>query len=198
MKIVFASHNKGKLNELAGLLTDVDLIPASALNIPDIEETGLTFVENALLKARHAAKISGLPAIADDSGLIIPALKGAPGIYSARYAGEPTDTQNNIQKVLSEMKAIAHREAAFICVLVFLSHAEDPTPIIAEGYWRGTILETPRGEKGFGYDPIFFDNQEQLSAAELSLERKNQISHRAQALKQLINKLREYYAGTFR
>ena len=193
MKIVFASNNLGKIQELQLLLQPwhIQLIPQSALNVTEIEETGLTFVENALLKARHASQQTGLPAIADDSGLEVAVLKGAPGIYSARYAGEPANAQNNINKLLKTLEHYPDekRMAHFYCVLVFLSHSEDPTPLIGDGFWKGIITQKPLGENGFGYDPIFFDPEENQSAAQLSLARKNQISHRAQALRSLIDKL---------
>jgi XTP/dITP diphosphohydrolase len=183
MKIVLASSNQGKLKELQALLSplDVELIPQSALNIEDAEETGLTFVENAIIKARHAAKISGLPAIADDSGLAVAALGGAPGIYSARYAGSPTNAKNNIQKLLQAMENVP--------VLVFMLHADDPTPLISDGIWQGSILRTPRGDYGFGYDPVFYVAAENKSSAELSPDVKNRLSHRGQALRNLILRL---------
>jgi len=194
MKIVFASNNVGKIQELDYLLRpwQIQLIPQATLNVSEIAETGLTFIENALLKARHASQQTGLPAIADDSGLEVAALKGAPGIYSARYAGEPPNAQNNIKKLLNNLEDHPHekRTAYFYCVLVFLKHFDDPTPLIGEGFWKGMITQEPMGEKGFGYDPIFFDPNENQSAAQLSLTRKNQISHRAHALKCLIDKLK--------
>jgi XTP/dITP diphosphohydrolase len=193
MKTIFASNNTGKIQEVQALLKDfhLELIPQSTLGVEEIEETGLTFVENALLKARHAAKVTGLPAIADDSGLIVSALNGAPGIYSARYAGEPSHAKNNIQKLLTELRdtPLQERTAAFYCILVYLAHPEDPTPLICEGLWTGSILTEPTGEKGFGYDPIFFDAENQCSAAELPPEIKNRISHRGQALQLLLKKL---------
>lgn len=195
MKIVFASSNSGKLYELQTLLTHypVEIIPQTTLQVSDIPETGLTFVENALIKARHAAKQTGLPAIADDSGLEVAALHGAPGIYSARFAGTQATAKDNIKKLLLQMESIPQdkREARFYCVLVYLNSAEDPTPLICEGVWNGSILTAPVGEKGFGYDPVFFDSNENQSAAELALAIKNQISHRGKALKLLINRLSE-------
>jgi len=194
MKIVFASNNSGKIIELQNLLHswNIELIAQSSLNVPEIEETGLTFLENALLKARHAAHQTGLPTIADDSGLVVPALQGAPGIYSARYAGEPANAQNNIKKLLKNLEQSPEdkRAAYFYCVLVFLRDANDPVPLISEGCWKGIITRQPLGENGFGYDPIFFDPQEKQSAAQLSLTKKNQISHRAQASNGLIDKLK--------
>jgi XTP/dITP diphosphohydrolase len=193
MKIVLASSNQGKLKELQALLSplDVELIPQSALNIEDAEETGLTFVENAIIKARHAAQLSGLPAIADDSGLAVAALGGAPGIYSARYAGSPTNAKNNIQKLLQAMENVPdkNREACFHTVLVFMLHAQDPTPLISDGIWQGSILRAPRGDNGFGYDPVFYVPAENKSSAELSPDVKNRLSHRGQALRNLILRL---------
>lgn len=195
MKTVFASSNAGKIKEIQELLKNLnlDFIPQSELGVEDIEETGLTFIENALLKARHASTITGLPAMADDSGLIVNALHGAPGIYSARYAGEPSNSKNNITKLLSELKNIkdAERTAAFYCVLVYLTHPEDPTPLVCEGIWHGKILTTPTGSEGFGYDPIFYDPNTQCSAAQLPPHIKNSISHRGQALQLLLKKLPE-------
>lgn len=195
MKVVLASGNPGKIKELQSLLTNLNihLVTQTSLNVTEIEETELTFIENALTKARHASSLTGLAAIADDSGLIIPALNDAPGLYSARYAGTPSNAQNNINKVLNELENIPDNEriGMFYCVLVFLSHAEDPMPLVCEGKWVGKILKQPIGANGFGYDPIFFVEQEQCSAAELSLERKNIISHRGQALQLLLKKLPE-------
>lgn len=190
MKVVFASNNAGKIHELNVLLNEFDLsiIPQSELGVEDVPETGLTFVENALIKARHACLKTGLPAIADDSGLIVEALHGAPGIRSARFAGERASAQDNIKKLLSELAFVPdeQREARFYCVLIYLSHAEDPTPLICQGSWEGVILKSPCGEKGFGYDPIFFDPKQNCSAAELPMNIKNQISHRGKALRSLL------------
>ncbi len=195
MKIVFASNNSGKIHEMQDLTKDlaIEIIPQASLNVEDIEETGLTFVENALLKARHAAKKTGLPAIADDSGLIVQALNGRPGIYSARYAGLKAEAKKNIEKLLLELRDIpfAQRGAAYHCTLVYLAHPDDPTPLICTGTWSGEILTTPTGEQGFGYDPVFFDRQHNCSAAELSLLVKNRISHRGLALQSLLEKLPE-------
>jgi len=192
-KIIFASSNPGKINELQSLLDEFDyeVVPQAHLGIDDADETGLTFVENALLKARHACQHSGKPAIADDSGLVVQALDGAPGIYSARYAGKNSHPRANIEKLLKEMEEVPneYRQAHFHCTLVYMEHAEDPAPIICEGVWQGVILHLPVGEGGFGYDPVFYDLKEQSSAAELSPVRKNQISHRGQALRALVNKL---------
>lgn len=185
--LILASGNAGKIKELQALLPNYKLISQNQFNIPEIEETGNTFVENAILKARHAAKISQLPAIADDSGLVIAALNGAPGIYSARYAGEKATDADNIAKVLRELDGVPveQRQAYFLCALVLMKHENDPCPIIAQGRWDGVILEEPQGENGFGYDPIFFVPSHGCSAAQLPFEIKNTLSHRAQALVQL-------------
>ena len=194
-RLVLASGNAGKLAELGALLADAgrELVPQSALGVDDIEETGLTFVENALLKARHAARVTRLPAIADDSGICDDALGGAPGLYSARYAGGHGDSQANIARLLRELDGLpaGQRGARFRCVIVLLRHAEDPEPLIAEGHWAGQVLEAPRGAGGFGYDPVFLDPSLGLSAAELAPELKNRISHRGQALAQQRARLHE-------
>ncbi len=186
MKLVLASGNAGKLAELAGLLADsgIQLVTQSSLGIADAEETGATFVENAILKARHAAQQSGLAALADDSGLVVDALNGAPGLHSARFAGAHGDSAANNAKLLQALDGVAapQRSAHFHCTLVLLKHARDPAPLIAEGRWHGHILLAPRGDHGFGYDPLFLPDGEQLSAAEMPAARKNAISHRAQAL----------------
>lgn len=188
-KIVLASGNKGKTAEIQALLQDlpIELIPQSTLNIADIEETGLTFVENAILKARHAATLSGLPALADDSGLCVDCLNGAPGIYSARYAGPGAKDADLIAKLLQAMQAVAtsQRSARFHCVIAFLTSSTDPAPIICHGVWEGQILFSGQGCQGFGYDPIFYVPTHDCSAAELVPSLKNQISHRGQALSQL-------------
>lgn len=185
-KVVFASSNVGKIRELTELLKDkhIQIIPQSDLGVNDIEETGLTFVENALIKARHAATLTGLPAIADDSGLAVSALHGAPGIYSARYAGRKATSADNINKLLAELEKHPddQRQACFHCVLVYLASANDPTPLICDGIWQGTILKSPQGNHGFGYDPVFYVPEYQQTAAELSAEIKNSISHRGKAL----------------
>ena len=167
-------------------------MPQSEFSVPDIEETGLTFVENALLKARNAAELTGLPAIADDSGLEVDALNGAPGIYSARYAGKGASDRDNLEKLLQAIKDVddEHRGARFQCVMVYLRHAKDPTPRIFQGTWEGSILHEPRGDGGFGYDPVFFVAEKQCSSAELAPEVKNSLSHRGQALRKLIASLR--------
>jgi XTP/dITP diphosphohydrolase len=195
IKVVFASNNKGKIHELQTLTPSfvLDVIPQTYFNIPDVEETALSFVENALLKARHAAKIAQMPAIADDSGLEVYALRGKPGIYSARYAGKGATAQDNIRWLLQNLESIPNeqRRARFYCALVYLAYAEDPTPLICEGSWEGSILKAPQGNQGFGYDPIFYVESEKCSAAELSLAKKNQLSHRGQALQLLLKKLPE-------
>jgi XTP/dITP diphosphohydrolase len=194
-RIVLASSNRGKLTEFAALLGDsgFDIVTQGSLGVEDIEETGLTFVENALLKARHAARQSGLPALADDSGLCVAYLHGAPGLYSARYSGTHGDSAANNVKLLHDLKGVptTQREAFFICVLVLLSHADDPAPLIAEGRWHGRVLDVPRGEHGFGYDPLFQPHGQILSAAELEPAFKNRLSHRAQALAQLHARIAE-------
>jgi XTP/dITP diphosphohydrolase len=193
MKVVFASSNSGKTRELQALMEefDITLIPQSALNVSDIPETGLTFVENAILKARHASAETNLPAIADDSGLEVAALNGAPGIYSARYAGPTASSQDNIIKLLDDLKHIPKEkhQARFYCVLVYLSHADDPTPLICQGTWNGSIITTQHGIGGFGYDPVFYVPTENKTAAELPLEIKNSMSHRAAALRKLMQEL---------
>lgn len=188
-KVVLASGNKGKLVELQNALDsfNVELIPQTQFDVESAEETGLTFIENAILKARHASKITGLPALSDDSGLEVDALLGAPGIYSARFAGiDCSDEQNNL-KLLNELKDISgeKRTARFHCILVYVRHWQDPTPIICQGSWEGEIKTELQGEGGFGYDPLFFVPELKLSAAQLTKEQKSKISHRGQAIKQL-------------
>ena len=194
-RIVLASSNPGKLAEFNDLLADSGLHvePQSAFNVPDAEETGLTFVENALLKARHASRISGLPALADDSGLCVTHLRGAPGLYSARYAGTHGDNAANNARLLRELNGVPteQRSAFFICVLVLLQHADDPAPLIAEGRWYGHVLTETRGKHGFGYDPLFLPEDESVSAAELPPGLKNRISHRGRALALLRSQLAE-------
>jgi len=187
--VILASNNPGKVKEfeaMAGKLPFV-LKAQSEFNIPEAVETGLTFVENALIKARHAARLSRSPALADDSGLIVDALNGAPGIYSSRYAGEKATAQENLQKLLENLKEIPFekRTARFYCVLVFLKTFDDPAPLIAEGVWEGKLLLNPQGKQGFGYDPIFYVPTHDCSAAELSLTDKMQLSHRGRAIQQL-------------
>ncbi len=195
MDLVLASGNPGKLAELRQLLEGSGHVvrPQSEFGVGDAEETGLTFVENALLKARHAARATGLPALADDSGLCVDALGGAPGLYSARYAGGHGDAARNIERLLRELEGVPDdaRGARFHCAVVLLRHATDPQPIIAEGSWSGRILRAPRGSGGFGYDPVFLDPENALTAAELEPAVKNAISHRGRALASLRQRLPE-------
>lgn len=185
--IVLASGNAGKIREIQAILQNDKILPQSQFNVAEAEETGSTFVENAIIKARNAARHCRLPAIADDSGLVVDALDGAPGVISARYAGVGASDRDNLDKLLRDMEAVAdaERSARFICVMVFLRHAEDPIPIIAQGIWEGRILRQPVGDNGFGYDPIFWVEQYQCSSAQLAPELKNALSHRGQALRQL-------------
>lgn len=191
--IVLASSNPGKVREINQLLADLDLQvkPQGEFGIPDAEETGLTFVENAILKARNAAWHTRLPAIADDSGIEVDALNGEPGIYSARYAGEGASDQANLEKLLADISDIPERQrtARFQCLMVYLEHADDPTPLICQGTWEGSILLAPRGDNGFGYDPVFYVPTHDRSSAELAPEIKNSLSHRGQALRQLVSML---------
>lgn len=191
--IVLASNNEGKVREINAMLSghDLQVIPQSEFSVPEIEETGLTFLENAVLKARHATQQTGLPAIADDSGIEIPALHGQPGIYSARYAGVGASDEANLNKLINEIKKLPDnkRLARFVCLMVFLRHVEDPVPIIAEGIWEGIAVTVPKGQNGFGYDPMFYVPTHNCTSAELSPEIKNRISHRGQALQKLIAKL---------
>lgn len=193
--ILIASGNKGKVNELKEMLAPfgLNVVPQSQYSVEDVPETGTTFVENAIIKARHAAKVTGLPCIADDSGLEVKALNGAPGIYSARFAGPDATDGTNIDKLLTAMKDVdeGHRQARFVCVLVFMRHADDPTPIICQGAWEGEIIEQRSGENGFGYDPVFYQPQLNKTAAELSPDEKHSLSHRGQALKQLVSQLKQ-------
>lgn len=191
--VVLASGNKGKLAELSAMLEPLgfDVKPQSDFNVEDAEETGLSFIENAILKARHAAKATGMAALADDSGIAVPALGGAPGIYSARYAGEHGNDGGNIDLLLKNLDGESDRAAFFYCAIAYVTHAEDPTPLIATGAWHGEILQARQGEGGFGYDPVFFDPELQKSAAELSREDKAARSHRGQALRALVSQLNE-------
>ena len=196
---VLASNNQGKLAEFRNLFAaanlDIEVVPQKQLNISDAIEDGLSFVENAIIKARHASRISGLPAIADDSGLCVPILDNAPGIYSARYAGEHGNAQNNNAKLIQTLQP--HRQThpdtpiigQFVCVLALVQHADDPLPLIAQGLWQGEILAAPKGENGFGYDPLFWLPDLQKTAAQLSAEHKNSISHRGQAMRILLEQL---------
>ena len=192
-KVVLATGNKGKVKELARMLSGlgIEVVPQSEFAVSDVAETGSTFVENAIIKARHAAKETGLPAIADDSGLAVDALGGAPGVYSARYSGEHATDQSNIIKLLDAMADVPKnkRQAKFLCVLVFMRHADDPTPIICQGEWAGEITNEQHGENGFGYDPVFWVEQQNCSSAQLSPEQKNELSHRGKALKLLLAQL---------
>ena len=193
--LVLASGNPGKLEEFTALLAadGFDLRAQSAHGVADADETGLTFIENALLKARHAARATGLPALADDSGLFVDALDGAPGLYSARYAGPGADAGRNIDKLLLALADVAddRRGAEFVCALALLRHADDPRPIVVEGRWRGQVLRTRRGDGGHGYDPVFLDPVHGLTAAEMPPALKNRLSHRGQALARLRERLRQ-------
>lgn len=191
--IVLATNNPGKVDELQRILasTHYEIMPQSDYGVPDIAEDGLTFVENALIKARNAARHTGLPAIADDSGIAVDALGGQPGIFSARYAGEGASDADNLNLLLDNMKEVPDnaRQARFICLLVYLRDAGDPHPTICEGVWHGELLRFPHGENGFGYDPVFFVPEQGCSSAELSREIKNTLSHRGQALRCLMEML---------
>ena len=190
--IVIASGNAGKLKEIAQMLEPLDLSFASQkdYDVSEAEETGLSFVENALIKARNASQQTGLPSIADDSGIVVDALQGAPGIYSARYAGVAASDEENLHKLLTNMQQQEQRSAAFVSVMVYVRHAADPLPIIAQGIWQGCLTESPQGENGFGYDPIFYVASEGCTSAELSKERKNELSHRGKALRALLHEMR--------
>ena len=190
-KIVIASNNAGKLREIRDLLAPlkIEVLAQSVFNIPEADEPHATFVENALAKARNASKLSGLPALADDSGICVEVLNGRPGVLSARYAGEPKSDERNNVKLLQVLHAATDRRAHYYCVMALTHDADDPQPLIAEGAWHGEILHQPRGNGGFGYDPLFFVPELGKSAAELPLEVKNRISHRGQALMQLSAKL---------
>ena len=192
-KIVLASGNKGKVKELAAMLSSlsIEVLPQSDFAVTEVAETGSTFIENAIIKARHAAKHTGLPAIADDSGLAVDALGGAPGVYSARYSGEHATDQSNITKLLGAMADVPtyKRQAKFLCVLVYMRHADDPSPITCQGEWCGEIMTEQQGANGFGYDPIFWVNQQNSSSAQLSPQQKNALSHRGKALKLLLAQL---------
>ena len=195
-KLVLASGNAGKLREFGQLLApfDFEVLPQSAFNVPEADEPHVTFVENAIAKARHAAQLTGLPALADDSGLCVSALGGAPGVFSARYgqlsADEPKSDARNNAKLLADLAGISDRRAHYVAVLVLMRHADDPQPLITEGEWHGEIIDTPRGEGGFGYDPYFLVPGTGLTVAELPHEEKNRCSHRGKALVQLIARLR--------
>ena len=193
VRIVLATGNRGKLRELTAMLAghDFEIVPQTALGVTEANETGLSFVENAILKARNAAQQTGLPAIADDSGLEVDALDGAPGIYSARYAGSQASDADNTAKLLEALKTVPpeQRGARFRCAMVYLKHADDPAPLICEGVWEGRILDAPRGSNGFGYDPVFLVPERGCVSAELPPEEKNRLSHRGQALQKLVDAL---------
>jgi XTP/dITP diphosphohydrolase len=192
-RIVLATGNKGKVREIGQMLSDLEMevVPQTELGVADVEETGTTFVENAIIKARNAARHTGLPAIADDSGLVVDALLGAPGVYSSRYAGPSALDSENNAKLINALSNVteAQRTARFQCLMVYLAHAEDPTPLICQGTWEGRILTVSRGEGGFGYDPLFFVPEQGCSSAELPPELKNKLSHRGQALRCLVSAL---------
>lgn len=194
MKLVVATDNQDKLKEIKSYLQDlpIELIAQSTFNVPPIPETGLSFIENAIIKARHAAKYSELPSLADDSGLAVDALGGAPGIYSARYAGENARAEDNIKKLLTAINTLKgdDRKARFYCVIAFVKHFKDPTPIVCQAEWEGRLLDTPVGTGGFGYDPIFFIPHLNCTAAELDAKQKNTISHRAKALRAFVDKMK--------
>lgn len=191
--IVLATGNQGKVNELSSLLAkyNIEIVPQSNFNVPEVAETGTTFVENAIIKARHASKITGLPAIADDSGLEVDALNGEPGVYSARYAGENASDDDNTNKLLKSLANVTadQRSARFHCVLVYMRHENDPTPIICHGVWEGSICNEKQGDQGFGYDPVFYQADYQMTSAQLPRDLKNQLSHRGQALGKLVKQL---------
>ena len=190
-RLILASNNAGKLKEFAELLGPIgfELHPQGEFGVPEAEEPFGTFVENALAKARHASAQSGLPALADDSGVCVNALGGAPGVYSARFAGEPKSDARNNEKLVADLAAHADKSAYYYCVLVYVRHADDPQPVIADGVWRGRIVDTPRGAGGFGYDPYFLVPEFDRTAAELAPQEKNAVSHRGQALRALVDKL---------
>ena len=195
-KIVIATGNAGKLREIEHLLKalNIEVVPQSNLGVPEAEEPHCTFIENALAKARHASKHTGLPALADDSGICVDALQGAPGVLSARYADESKSDLHNNLKLLDALRNEKNRHAHYYCVMVLVRYADDPEPLIAEGVWQGEILKAPRGSGGFGYDPIFLDAKTDKTGAELPLEIKNRISHRGQALSKLVHKLERLQA----
>ena len=196
-QILLASNNLGKIREVREILAEhgLTVIPQSDLNIADAAETGLTFIENAIIKARHAARLSRLPALADDSGLEVDALNGAPGVFSARYAGSGATDADNNAKLIQVLHGVPHnrRTARFRCVMAYLRHADDPSPLIAEGIWEGVILDLPRGSEGFGYDPYFFVLEKGCSSAELSSDMKNRLSHRGQALRRMAAVLTRFH-----
>ena len=196
-KIVLASGNKGKIAEIQAILQPqaIDIISQSQFNVTEVDETGTTFVENAIIKARHAARLSQLPTIADDSGLEVDALNGRPGVHSARYAGLPSNDQNNTEKLLQALKHVpqAQRSARFHCVMVFMAHENDPSPLISHGVWEGCIALEKQGNNGFGYDPVFYVPELNSMSAALEPALKNTLSHRAKALKQLLPQITDYF-----
>ncbi len=193
--LVLASNNTGKIKEFAQLLQTINITvkPQSTWQVEDADETGTTFVENAIIKARHAAKITGLPALADDSGLVVDALNGGPGVHTSRYAGVGADEITYTKKLLDNMQDVpdTERGACFVCVLVLMRHADDPIPLIAQATWQGEITRERRGNNGFGYDPVFFVPSENCASAELPSERKHQLSHRGRALQQLLKLIQQ-------
>jgi len=193
-KLVIASNNAGKLREIERILQPLglEILPQSAFNIPEVEEPYCTFVENCLTKARHASQHSGLPALADDSGICVDALNGAPGVYSARFAGEPKSDQRNNEKLIELLQGHSNRRAHYYCIMVLVRHPEDPQPIIAEGAWHGEIIDAPRGSGGFGYDPYFLVPQLGQTGAELPMDVKNGMSHRGKALAELVAKMKAH------
>ncbi len=190
--LVLASNNAGKLKEFSQLLAQIDfeVRPQGEFDVPEAEEPYLTFIENALTKARHASRLTGLPALADDSGVCVNALGGAPGVLSARYAGEPKSDAENNRKLVADLASHTDKSAYYYCVLVFVRHADDPQPVIADGRWNGFIIDEPRGAGGFGYDPYFLLPEQNKTAAEFTAAEKNAVSHRGQALRALVEKLR--------
>jgi XTP/dITP diphosphohydrolase len=194
-RIVLASNNPGKVREIDAILSGLNqhVVSQSEFNVPEVEETGKTFIENAILKARNTARHSGLPAIADDSGIEVLALDGQPGIYSARYAGAGASDKANLYKLIDAVRELPEdkRQARFVCLMVYLQHADDPVPIIAEGIWNGIAVTEPRGKNGFGYDPMFYVPEHNCTSAELPPEVKNRISHRGQALQKLVEQLKK-------
>lgn len=195
-KIVLATGNKGKVAEFTSLLAplNISVIPQTELGVSEVAETGTTFVENAIIKARHAAEVTGLPAIADDSGLVVHSLQGQPGIYSSRYAGEHASDQDNIDKLLAALGDANDRNAHFQCVLVMMRHSGDPVPLISEGQWHGSITRQTHGEGGFGYDPVFYVDSAACTAADMTKSEKNKVSHRGQAIETLVEHMRQAFA----
>jgi len=191
-RLVIATGNHGKLREIRALLEplNIEVLPQSDFNVPEAEEPHCTFIENALAKARHASKLTGLPALADDSGICVDALRGAPGVYSAIYAGEPRSDARNNEKLQAALQGIENRNAHYHCVMVLVRKADDPEPLIAEGEWHGLVLDEARGSDGFGYDPYFLDTEHGKTGGELPLEIKNRVSHRGKALSVLVEKLK--------